>query len=103
MGITFAVCILSPGLDISAAVQPIVVKFCMLVDVSDVYNSPFRSDIYEGPLNLESRNALEWTIFGLSYTDFSNLTANIPKTSSHSVTCQIELNMSSTADLPKKK
>ena len=36
-----------------------------------------------------------WTIFGLSDTDFYHLPANISKTLSHSVTCQIELNISS--------
>jgi len=36
-----------------------------------------------------------WTIFDLSDIDFSHLTANISKTVNRSVTCQLELNISS--------
>ena len=37
-----------------------------------------------------------WSIFGLSGTHFCHLTANISKTVSRSVTCQLELNIRST-------
>jgi len=37
------------------------------------------------------KNVLEYTIFGPSDTDFPHLTANISKTVSRSVTCQLEI------------
>ena len=46
--------------------------------------------------NMGSRKGLQWTIFGLSDTDFCYLTGNISKLVSSSITCQLELYISST-------
>jgi len=73
--------------DISATMAPIGVKFCMMVHVGpgQIF-SPFGGGI---PGISKSE------ILGL---DFGDLTANISKTVSRSITCQLELNISSTTD-----
>ena len=61
---------------ISAAVEPIGVKFCMMVHIGPGLISPFWSGTLGDP---------QIRIFGLN---FCPLTANISKTVSRSVTCQ---------------
>ena len=76
---------LCPVTDISAT-TPIGVKFCMMVHIGpgEVF-SPFEGGAHTG--------APESDILGLS---FGHLTANISKTVSRSVTCQLKLNISAT-------
>ena len=49
-----------------------------------------------GSPNAESKRGSGGPFFGLADTDFCHLTANVSKTVSRSVTCQLELNISST-------
>ena len=84
------------GTDISATVRLIGVKFCMMVELRPgrVF-SPFGGDNFRG-LQMRGQNGFGWTLFSLSDTDFCHFTANISKTVTRSVTCQLQLNISST-------
>jgi len=63
--------------------------------------SPLLMAISLGSPNAGSRKGLRWTISGLSDKNLCHLTANFSKIVSRSVTCRLELNISSTKAFEK--
>jgi len=79
-------CRLCPVTDISATVASIGVKFCVMVQIGP-------GQVFSLFGGSALRESLKSEIFGLN---FAHLTANILKTVSRSVKCQLKLNTSST-------
>jgi len=90
--VILVVVFLCPVTDMSAMVAPIGVKFCVMVHIGpgQIF-LPFGGDT--------PRETHKSEYAGLN---FGNVTTNISKTISRSVTCQLELNISARQELSNK-